>query len=236
MRERPPLKYDDGYQETVSLTDGRRVRLRLILPSDKALLAQGFDKLSEEARYARFLTPKKNLSGQELEYLTEVDGINHFALGAVRRRSLGTTEEGLGTARFIRLGEGSDTAEPAVTILDDYQGQGLGGLLLQRLIDAAWERDIRWFRTELLARNVAMKKLLESKSAEARFEPSGDGCLVATFPIPEPAPATVEPNRFKRSGLYRLLAQVAGADVTVVPRATQPPSPPAAPAAPPSEG
>jgi GNAT superfamily N-acetyltransferase len=122
-------------------------------PSDKQMLLDGFEHLSPDSRYARFMAPKVNLSETELRYLTEVDGVDHFAMGAIRRH-LVSKDEGVGSARFVRLSDAPDTAEPAVTVLDDFQGKGLGAILLQRLIEAAWERDVRWFRTELLAENT----------------------------------------------------------------------------------
>lgn len=223
--EAPEYRYGESYQETVTLTDGQRVRIRPIRPSDKEMLLDGFERLSADSRYARFMTSKSSLSDRELRYLTEVDGIDHFAILASRPH-LVSSDESVGSARFVRLQDQSDTAEPAVTIVDAYQGKGLGALLLQRLLDAAWERDIRWFRSELLAGNVGMKRLVESLSPEVKFSPSGDGCMIATFPILEPDRTPTEPGLFKGTPLYRLLAQVAGADVTVRPRSTHPPPEP----------
>ena len=145
-----PYRYDEAYHETVHLNDGQRVHLRLMRPSDKRLLLDGFERLSPSSRYARFMSAKSRLTERELQYLTEVDGVDHFAMGALRRRFV-SSDEGVGSARFVRLAEQPDTAEAAVTVLDDFQGQGLGSILLQRLIEAAWEREVRWFRNELLA-------------------------------------------------------------------------------------
>lgn len=218
-------RYGDSYREAVTLADGRKVRLRPIRPTDKALLEEGFEAMSDEARYARFMTHKTSLSERELRYLTEVDGVDHFAVIALHTRVV-SRDRGAGTARFVRLAEDRETAEPAVTIIDEFHGQGLGGLLLGRLFEAAWERDIRRFRFELLAGNVAMKKLVESMSDEAEFGPSGDGCLVASFPVPEPERTPTEPSLLKRSAIFRVLAQVARAEVTLRPRVTRPPDEP----------
>lgn len=223
--EERQYRYGDSYQETVHLSDGQRVRIRPIRPSDRKMLLEGFERLSPESRYARFMTSKPSLNDRELRYLTEVDGIDHFAIGAMRPH-LVSRDEGVGSARFVRLPDQPGTAEPAVTIVDSFQGKGLGAVMLQRLLEAAWERDIRWFRSELLAKNVAMKRLVESLSPDVEFRPSGDGCMVATFPIPEPERTPTASKLLKGTPLYRLLAQVAGADVTVRPRATRPPPEP----------
>lgn len=218
-------RFDDSYEESVLLSDGQRVLLRLMQSSDRELLRAGFERLSPDSRYARFMSPKARLSEGELRYLTDVDGIDHFALGAVRRHLM-SKDEGVGSARFVRLANEPDVAEPAVTVLDDYQGKGLGSILLQRLIEAAWERDVRWFRSELLAENKASKRMMESLSPDVRFRAAGDGALVATIPVPEPDRTPTAPGFFAGTPVHRLLSYVARAKVSVRPRVTRPPEPP----------
>lgn len=218
-------RYDGSYEETVHLTDGQRVHLRLIRPSDKEMLLHGFEQLSPDSRYARFMAPKTKLTERELRYLTEVDGVDHFAMGAIRRRFV-SKDEGVGSARFVRLSDQPDTAEPAVTVLDEFQGKGLGSILLQRLIEAAWERDIRWFVTELLAQNTASKRMVEALSPEVKFHHSGDGALIATLPVPEPDQTPTAPGFFAGTPVQKLLSYVARSNVSVRPRVTTPPEPP----------
>jgi hypothetical protein len=67
---------------------------------------------------------------------------------------------GLGVARFIRLPE-TDVAEAAVTVSDAAQNRGLGRLLLQVLASLASEQNIRAFRSEVLADNTRMRKILD---------------------------------------------------------------------------
>ena len=223
--DEPRYRFDGSYDETVSLSDGQRVHLRLIRPSDKDMLREGFERLSPDSRYARFMVPKARLTDRELRYLTEVDGVNHVAIGAVRRHLM-AKDEGVGSARFVRADDAPDTAEPAVTVLDDYQGKGLGTILLQRLIEAAWERGIRWFRSELLAENVASKRMMAALSPEVTFRATGDGALVATIPLPEPDRTPTAPGFFVGTPVQKLLSYVAQAAVTVRPRVTRPPDPP----------
>jgi GNAT superfamily N-acetyltransferase len=193
-------------------------------PSDKELLRAGFEQLSPDSRYARFMAPKARLTDRELRYLTEVDGIDHFAMGAARRHLM-SKDEGAGSARFVRIVGEPDTAEPAVTVIDSYQGKGLGSILLQRLIEAAWERDIRWFRSELLAENKASRGMMESLSPDVQFRATGDGALVATIPVPEPDQTPTAPGFFVGTPVQKLLSAVARAKVSVRPRVTRPPEP-----------
>ncbi|TFH27285.1 MAG: N-acetyltransferase, partial [Myxococcales bacterium] len=210
-------RYGDSYEEIVELSDGQRIQIRPMRPSDKQMLLDGFAQLSPDSRYARFMAPKSTLSERELAYLTDVDGINHFAIGAIRKH-LVSKREGVGIARFVRLSDQPDTAEPAVTVVDDFQGKGLGAIMLQRLIEAAWERDIRWFCTELLADNTASRRMIESLSPDVRFRHAGDGAIVATLPVPEPDQTPTIPGFFDGTPIRKLLSYVARAKVSVRPR------------------
>ena len=215
----PRYQFHSSYEETVYLRDGARVVLRAIRPSDKQLLLEGFERLSPESRYLRFLAPKSTLSDRELRYLTEVDGEGHFALVALRKPPLGKAE-GIAVGRFVRLTEDRETAEPAITVADDYQGKGLGSILLHRLLEAAWERGIRQFRCQVLARNVRLRELLAEVGTDVRVEGVGEGALVVTVPIEAPLPGERRPLR---PSLRRILSSVAQELVAVVPALARPP-------------
>ena len=218
-------RFDDAYEESIRLSDGERVHLRLMQPGDKAMLVEAFERLSPDSRYARFMAPKTRITDAELRYLTEVDGIDHFAIGAIKRH-LVSKDEGVGSARFVRLPDRPDVAEPAVTVVDSYQGKGLGSMLLQRLIEAALERGVRWFSVELLAENTASRKMIEALAPEAKFRPSGDGAVVAMLPLPEPEETPTAPGFLEGTPFQKLLAQIARAAISVNPRATRPPKAP----------
>lgn len=200
--------YGGSYRERVQLSVGQHVYLRLIHASDKQLLREGFEKLSPYSRYARFMAAKNGLTEDELRYLTEVDGVDHVAIVAIRRH-LAFRDEAIGVARFVRLRDKCDTAEPAVAVVDDYQGKGLGTILLHRLVEAAWERDIRWFNVELLADNRASKRLFAALSPEASFRPTGAGTMVITLPVPEPTTKPCQPQPWKNAPVYKLLSYLA---------------------------
>lgn len=151
-------RFDGDWAERVRLADGGSAELRLMGPRDDALLKEGFDALSEQSRYRRFLAPKPRLTDSELRYFTHVDGERHFAIGAWRRRR--GKAEGLGVARFVRLPDRPEVAEPAITVADAAQGLGLGTALMTRLIAAARERGVRAFEFYALADNDPLDHLL----------------------------------------------------------------------------
>jgi GNAT superfamily N-acetyltransferase len=164
--------FDERYREDAELRDGTSVQLRLVRPADRELLRRGFNSLSTESRYLRFMGTKAKLTEAELEALTTLDGVDRFAIGALRREP-GGVGEGLGVARFVRLPGNPEIAEAAVTVADSVQGRGLGSLLLRRLAAAAREREIRFFRGDVLACNEPMRRLLAGHLA-ATVEPDDD--------------------------------------------------------------
>ena len=62
-------------------------------------------------------------------YLTEIDHHDHEAIIALEEES----GEGIGVARYVRNPTHPETAEVAVTVIDEWQGRGLGTLLLEVL-------------------------------------------------------------------------------------------------------
>ncbi len=153
-------RFGPAYRESVRLAGGIDVLLRLVIPADKPLLKRGMDAFSAESRYRRFLIAKRGLSDDELRYLTDVDGVDHFAVGALACNPDGQAE-GVGVARFVRFEEDRGVAEPTVAVIDSFQGRGLGGVLFRRLMDAARERGIARFHGRMLSGNEPMRRILE---------------------------------------------------------------------------
>jgi RimJ/RimL family protein N-acetyltransferase len=145
------------------LRDGSRVLIRPVQSADAPLLADGFARLSATSRWMRFLTPKKELSPAELRFLTDLDHHDHEALGALDHRD----GRGVGVARYVRQADDPWGADIAVTIVDEWQGRGLGTELLARLSDRAREENIQRFTALVAAENVAVGGLL--RNARARL-------------------------------------------------------------------
>jgi RimJ/RimL family protein N-acetyltransferase len=143
------------------LRDGSRVLIRPVQSADAPLLADGFARLSAASRWMRFLTPKKELSPAELRYFTDLDHHDHEALGALDHRD----GRGVGVARYVRQADDPWSADLAVTIVDEWQGRGLGTELLARLSDRAREENIQRFTALVAAENAAVAGLLRHACA-----------------------------------------------------------------------
>jgi RimJ/RimL family protein N-acetyltransferase len=145
----------------VALRDGSVVLIRQVRRTDAPLLAGGFARLSPRSRRMRFLGAKTTLSAADLRYFTEVDHHDHEAIGALSAAD----GRGVGIARYIRDADDPQAAELAVTIVDDWQGRGLGTELLSCLSDRARQAGIHRLTALVAAENVAMAGLARKLGA-----------------------------------------------------------------------
>jgi RimJ/RimL family protein N-acetyltransferase len=179
-----------GTPGILHLRDGSACRIRPSGPADRDRLAACFEILSPESRRLRFFGVKPTLQLSELDFYSDADGRDHIAFAALHLDPSGEEGEALGFARCVRLGDGSETAELSITVLDQAQGQGIGAALLDRLIPAAGAQGIRRFRCEVLAENVGMRRLAQRLGGDARW--LGDGTL--EYDCDLPAEAEGRPN------------------------------------------
>ena len=155
----PPRPAAEG--TPVVLRDGSAVLIRQVRSTDAPLLADGFARLSPRSRRMRFLGTKTTLSAAELRYFTEVDHHDHEAIGALSAAD----GRGVGIARYVRDAGDPQAAEIAVTVVDDWQGRGLGTELLSRLSGRARQAGIYRFTALVAAENAAVAGLARKLGA-----------------------------------------------------------------------
>jgi GNAT superfamily N-acetyltransferase len=186
----------------VVLRDGSHVRVRPGHHSDRELLLRGFERLSAESRYRRFLVATPELSRPMVDFLTAVDHHDHEAIVA-----LDESGEGVGVARYVRHADRPEAAEAAVTVIDDWQGRGLGTLLLEVLSARAREEGVTTFTALMLGTNQEMMDLVTAL-VPVRIVDRESGTVEVDMPIPDVGLAPA---------LRKLLRVAAKADV-VIPR------------------
>ena len=188
----------------IKLRSGDVVQVRPVQPSDARALARAYASLGEQSRYQRFFTAMPELPAGTLQAATEVDHDNHEALVAVPLLSA----QIVGECRFVRRADQPDTADAGVTVVDAWQGRGLGSALLALLSERALDVGIEYFAAEILADNRAMLALLP---ALGQVETDSLGPVVAArVEIAEP-PQPAGPD------LLDLLTAAARGDIVSLP-------------------
>ncbi len=148
-----------NYMASEVLGDGSRILIRAIRADDKQRLLQHFQNLSPQSVYYRFFGLKRSLNDDDLQRFTELDFINHVGLAATLGRS--ASERFVGVGRYIRS-EGASSAEVAFAVLDEYQGHGIGTLLLNHLTGIARVKGIKEFTASVLGSNKQMLEVFAS--------------------------------------------------------------------------
>lgn len=203
------MKFDDHYCENIKLPDGGVMRLRLVRAEDRDGIIAAFNRLSVETRVMRWFYPKMQLNEQEIDALISPCDENHGAITAIQLGPDGAEQAGIGMARFVRSKDSADAAEIAITIVDDWQGLGIGGILLHRLLAMISERGIPYADGRLQAENRAMRALLEPYVPAEGFRRE-DATLVFRFPVPppdHPLMAQLARNAAAVANMFALMAE-----------------------------
>ena len=145
------------YSVVEQLRDGRSVEIRALRPDDRAGMLAAIGRTSPQSLRTRFFAPKKGFSEQEMAFFLNVDFDNHVALVAQ------IDEDGrpvlAGGGRYIVVEPGQ--AEIAFVVVDAYQGQGIGSLLMRHLAALAREAGLKELIAEVLPENTAMLKVFK---------------------------------------------------------------------------
>jgi GNAT superfamily N-acetyltransferase len=140
----------------VTLRDGRRVTIRPIRRDDVARTAAFIDALSTQSKHSLFLGGIARLSDAALERLCNSHDSRDMAYVATVPAPGGERQVGL--SRYAG-GDAAEGAEISVAVADDWQHQGLGKLLLGRLIEHARAHGVRRLYSLDAASNDPMRRL-----------------------------------------------------------------------------
>lgn len=140
-------------EETLTLPNGQTVQLRPIRPEDAPLLAKLISGLSERSRQMRFISKTAELPPALLARLSQPDYQREFAL-IMHDAHL----QPLATANYTADAD-MQSCEFGISLADGLQGQGIGVLLMERIIEHARKQGFAHIRAEILADNHPMQKL-----------------------------------------------------------------------------
>jgi len=145
------------YTSIEILRNGNAVEIRALRPDDRDELLAALQRSSDQTVYRRFFGLKRTFSVDETSFFLNVDFVTHVALVAVveengRRRIAGG-------ARYIVSTAGQ--AEAAFSVVDQYQGQGMGQILMRHLGAIARDAGLDELQAEVLSDNLPMLKVFE---------------------------------------------------------------------------
>ena len=161
------------YEARGALKDGRTVTIRSIRPQDKSMVGTAFQSLSAQSIYRRFFSPKPMLTEADLKWITEVDFEKTVAL--VIELDEGHTRTLIGGGRYVEYEskETVRTAELAFTVRDDFQGKGIGKVLMEHLTMIARAKGVARFEAIVLAENRGMLGVFAASGLPMKTENLG---------------------------------------------------------------
>jgi GNAT superfamily N-acetyltransferase len=139
---------------------GQRIGLRLLEPEDGNMIRRFYWRLSRDTIYGRFMGPVVPPADAMVSRLIDVDHRDRDALIAVDARGIA------GVARYAAF-PGQTTYDVAVVVADDWQGKGLGRLLITRLAHIARLRGIARFHATMFGDNQRAQALVRGLSPRA---------------------------------------------------------------------
>lgn len=155
--------YPEDEERETTLSDGERLRIRPTRASDVRAFQMLFHDLRPEDIYTRFFTNLRSLSDNKAQHLCNVDYEDEMAYAAVTG-DMGN-ERLVGSCCYF-ADPSTRLADVAFMIHPDYQGIGLGTILVQRLMDYARRHDLRGFTADVLSENKPMLRVFEKSGAK----------------------------------------------------------------------
>lgn len=159
-RDRTPVAPDQAATgEAVRLKDGRTLLLRPIRADDVAALQRGFSELTPEEVRLRFLHPVTELPEAVARSLCDIDPASAIAFVLIDPPD--TPLPSIHAVARAYIDPVTLGAEFALVVQHSFAGQGIGTLMMERLITACRERGASEIWGDVLSDNGAMIELCD---------------------------------------------------------------------------
>jgi RimJ/RimL family protein N-acetyltransferase len=163
-----------SYSAVERLRNGEGIEIRALRPKDRDALIAAVGRTSTESLYRRFFAVRRHFSETEESFYLNVDFVSHVALVALAHENGQPTI--IGGARYV-VGEPGQ-AEVAFTVIDKYQGQGVGAALLRHLAMIARQAGLGELVAYVLAENRAMLKVFQKSGLKYTAKPEAGSIFV----------------------------------------------------------
>lgn len=186
------------------LRDELPVILRPLTPDDRERITDAFRRLSPESTYFRFWTRVQGANPKFIERLCADDDGQHRTWVIVIENN--DEIPGVGGGSYWRLEGAADRAEVSFTVADEFQGQGVGTILLAVLWVEALESGIRQFVAYVLDENHVMLTWWASLGAAHERQPHGGWELTLKLDEAELPDTSAASSLRRRLGFLRTSA------------------------------
>ncbi|MGZ8603677.1 MAG: bifunctional acetate--CoA ligase family protein/GNAT family N-acetyltransferase [Actinomycetota bacterium] len=171
---------DDGFPDhlvsDVALRDGSTVRVRPVRPTDTTRVEDYLIGLSPETRRLRFWSQAIDVR-QLAQRIVDVDYHDHLTLLVLQGGDEGRM---IGGAQYIRIEGGR--AEVSLSVTDDFQGKGMGSILLGQMAQEAARHGITTFVADVLPENHTMVNVFRATGFTVSIRAT-PGAIEVEFPI-----------------------------------------------------
>ena len=165
--------------ETWTAADGTVVTIRPISAADLELEQEFVNGLSTHTGYRRLMSSRA-LTMEEIKRFTDIDPRREVALIATVQ--VQGRERQVGVVRCVDDGEPGH-AEFAIVLSDDWQGRGLGAILIARLITAAEQHGVRRLVGMTMSENTGMIRLGRKLGFRIGKEPGNGAVTILTLDL-----------------------------------------------------
>jgi acetyltransferase len=155
----PP--YPHEYETTIKTKTGKKVFVRPLRPEDEELVAGFFKNLSPKSQKDRYLQVIKKIDHEFLLRFTQNDYDREIGLEA--EISTGKKSQMIGAVRLV-IDPYGESAKLSVVIVDSWQDKGLGGELVDHMLDIARLRAVKNIWIEFLPANKRMITILTKRN------------------------------------------------------------------------
>jgi GNAT superfamily N-acetyltransferase len=150
--------YPINLEETREI-DGELITIRPAKPVDERRIQEHFYTQDKDDIYSRFFQARTRFVRGDVESMFQIDYVKNLTILAV------VGEFGFG--KVVAVGEylldpAKNIAEIAFSVSKEWQGKGLGKILMKKLSEAARENGISGLMAYTLPRNQGMIKLFKT--------------------------------------------------------------------------
>ena len=160
------------------LPGGEEVLVRPVRITDERPLQELFYRLSDESTYRRFMAFKRIHPHEDMQKLVDLDSEQNMALVVCIPHGAG--EDIVAMARYD-VTPATNLADIAFVVRDEWQGKGIGTLLLTRMCEIARARGLSGFTADVLRTNRPMISVFQNSGLKLEVEALDETCHVVAL-------------------------------------------------------